>query len=91
MAIMQWYADNNVHRLVRPTQSPDLNPIEHLWDELDRQVRSQEMRPKSIVQLSEMLPEERKCIPMDVLHKLVDSMPDRVATVIAARDGSKRF
>lgn len=40
---MQWYADNNVHRLDWPAQSPDLNPIEHLWDELDLRLRSREM------------------------------------------------
>ncbi|KAJ4429941.1 hypothetical protein ANN_22145 [Periplaneta americana] len=84
-ATMQWYADNNVHRLDWPAQSPDLNPIEHLWDELDRRLRSREMRPTSIVQLSAMLQEEWRRIPVDILHKLVESMPDRVAAVIATR------
>ncbi|KAJ8891779.1 hypothetical protein PR048_004332 [Dryococelus australis] len=35
-ATMQWFADNNVRRLDWPAQSPDLNPKEHLRDELDR-------------------------------------------------------
>ncbi|KAJ4428261.1 hypothetical protein ANN_24278 [Periplaneta americana] len=90
-ATMQWYADNNVHRLDWPAQSPDLNPIEHLWVELDRRLRSREMRPISIVQLSAMLQEEWRRIPVDILHKLVESMPDRVAAVIATRGGTTRF
>ncbi|KAJ4438241.1 hypothetical protein ANN_14180 [Periplaneta americana] len=85
VATMQWYADNNVHRLDWPAQCPDLNPNEHIWDELDRRLKSREMRPTSIVQLSAMLQEEWRCSPVDILHKLVESMPDRVAAVIATR------
>ncbi|KAJ8869000.1 hypothetical protein PR048_030546 [Dryococelus australis] len=84
-ATMQWYADNNVRQLDWPVQSPDLNPIEHLWDELDRRVRTRQARPKSIAQLVEWLQEEWRRIPVDVLKTLVESMPDRVAAVIAAR------
>ncbi|KAJ8867660.1 hypothetical protein PR048_031463 [Dryococelus australis] len=85
-ATMQWYADNNVRRLDWPAQSPDLNPIEHLWDELDRRVRARQARPKSIAQLIEWLQEEWRRIPVDVLQTLVESMPDRVAVVIDARE-----
>ncbi|KAJ4445220.1 hypothetical protein ANN_07021 [Periplaneta americana] len=66
-------------------RSPDLNPIEHLWVELDRRLRSREMRPTSIGQLSAMLQEEWRRIPVDILHKLVESMPDGVAAVVATR------
>ncbi|KAJ8870425.1 hypothetical protein PR048_029447 [Dryococelus australis] len=88
---MQWYADNNVRRLDQPVQSPDLNPIEHLWDESDRRVRARQARPKSIAQLMEWLQEEWRRIPVDVLQTLVESMPDRVAAVIATRGGPTRF
>ncbi|KAJ8875985.1 hypothetical protein PR048_023893 [Dryococelus australis] len=89
-ATMQWYADNNVGRLDWPAQSADLNPIEHLWDELDRRARARPARPKSIAQLMEWLQEEWRRIPVDVLQTLVESMPDRAAAVIAARDVDAR-
>ncbi|KAJ8876063.1 hypothetical protein PR048_023971 [Dryococelus australis] len=84
-ATMQWYADNNVRRLDWPAQTLDHNSIVHLWDELYRRVRARQARPKSIAQLMEWLQEERRRIPVDVLQTLVESMPDRVAAVIAAR------
>ncbi|KAJ8866023.1 hypothetical protein PR048_033547 [Dryococelus australis] len=86
-ATMQWYAENNVRRLDWPAQSSDINPIEHLWDELDRRVRARQARPKSIAHFMEWLQEDWRRIPVDVLQTLVESMPDRVAAVIAARGG----
>ncbi|KAJ8890059.1 hypothetical protein PR048_009565 [Dryococelus australis] len=84
-ATMQWYTNNNVRRMDRPTQSPYLNPMEHLWDELVRRVRARQARPTSIAQLMEWLHEEWRRITVDVLQTLVESMSDRVAAVIAAR------
>ncbi|KAJ8876206.1 hypothetical protein PR048_024116 [Dryococelus australis] len=49
-----------------------------------------ELRPKSIAQLMEWLQEEWRRIPVDVLQTLVESMPDRVAAVIATRDSVLR-
>ncbi|KAJ8866799.1 hypothetical protein PR048_032660 [Dryococelus australis] len=77
---VQWYADNNVRRLDWPAWSPDLNPTEHLWDELDRRVRVRQARPKSIAQLVEWLQEEWRRIPVDFWLAVERSRwPDRLA------------
>ncbi|KAJ4432557.1 hypothetical protein ANN_21180 [Periplaneta americana] len=62
-----------------------LNPIEHYWGELDRRLRSREMRRTFIVQLRGMLQEEWRRIPVDILQKVVESMPDKMAAVTATR------
>ena len=71
-----------------PAQSPDLNPIEHLWDEYERRLRARPSCATSVPGLTNALLEERSNIPIDTLLNLVDGLPRRVEAVIAVKGGA---
>ena len=74
-----------------PPYSPDLAPIEHLWDELDRRVRRRRNTPNTLGQLRTALLEEWENIPMRKINALVNSMQRRIRAVINARGGYTRY
>ena len=63
-----------------PPQSPDLNPIEHLWDFLDHNINQH--RISSISGLKQAIMEEWQKISSEVTQKLVASMPRRIVEVV---------
>ena len=67
---------------------PDLNLIEHLWDEIERRLRARPSCPTSVPDLTNALLEEWSNIPIDTLLNLVDGLPRRVEAVIAAKGGA---
>lgn len=75
-----WVLYNTPHTLKTPPQSPDLNPIEHLWDHLDRRIREHHITSKSM--LKNVLLEEWLKIGPDTTTKLVHSMQKRLQDVI---------
>ena len=50
--------DNSITNISWPAQSPDLNPIEHLWDVLERKVHNHKPYPKNLNELIVILEEK---------------------------------
>ena len=72
-------------------QSSDHNPIECLWQHLKRKVGECPEPPKDILELWERVEQEWEAIPASVCRDLVESMPRRVAAVIAAKGGYTKY
>lgn len=83
--------ENAITLLPWPGQSPDLNPIEHLWDELERNIRSRKEKPKNIIELEKFLQESWSQISSEVYQKLVASMENRIKAVLKARGFPTRY
>ena len=88
---IKWKEENGIPCLPWPAQSPDLNPIEHLWDELERRLRLRITPPKNEDELYQFLQEEWNKIPKDVIEKLVNSMGNRVREVYEADGYPTRY
>ena len=70
-----------------PALSPDLSPIEHLWDELGRRVRHRQNPPETLQELGDALVHEWNNIPQAFIQRLIGSMRRRCEAVVAARGG----
>jgi hypothetical protein len=71
----QWFKNHGIKVLSWPSQSPDLNPMEHLWHYLKQQLAAYETEPVSIHQLWEHIETEWDKIPAQFCINLVESMP----------------
>ena len=68
-----------------PPQSPDLNPIELLWDELDRKIRT--VCPTSKFHLWNIIEQEWNNIQKETIRKLIERMLRIVKAVIKSKGG----
>ncbi|GFV52268.1 HTH_Tnp_Tc3_2 domain-containing protein [Trichonephila clavipes] len=70
-----------------PARSPDLSPVEHVWDQLKLQMPS----CPSVHDLELTVQDLWAQLPQDNIRCLINSVPDRVAAYIAAGGGPTRY
>ena len=89
-SVRDFLQDRNVSVLPWPVKSPDLNPIEHVWDLMDRRVRSRAIPLRNVQELAGALVEEWGNISQYKQSNLVQYMR-RCTAVINAAGGHTRY
>ena len=74
-----------------PAMSPDLNPIEHIWDMLGRRILAREPPVQNIRQLEAVLHREWQQLSQQDIRRLTGGMRRRVEAVIQARGGYTQY
>ncbi|GFU14504.1 transposable element Tcb2 transposase [Trichonephila clavipes] len=87
LAVQDCLDSEGIERLVWPARSPDLNPIENVWDALGRQVAGRNYPPTNKNTLFRALTEEWDKLPQHLLDNVVQNMVRRVECCITLHGG----
>lgn len=87
----KWFQDNEINLLSWPAQSPDLNPIEHLWGLLKRKIYDYEFPAEGVEEIWERAAKAWSQITQTEVQNLISSMPRRIAAVIKAKGGHTKY
>jgi transposase len=89
--VTNFLQENNINVMDWPSLSPDLAPIEHLWDELGRRVYARRLPPATVQQLEQALIQEWQRIPQNSIKSEVLSMRRRCGECIQSFGGHTRY
>jgi transposase len=80
--VQDWFRQNNIHIVDWPSRSPHLNPIENVWGLLVKKIQRQNLRPRNVEEMLEILHNTWETIEDDYFLNLCHSMPRRLAEVV---------
>lgn len=91
--ISNWFLehDDEFTVLQWPPQSPDLNPIEHLWDVVERDIHIMDVQPTTLQQLCDAIMSIWTKISEECFQRLVESRLQRIKAVLKAKGSPTRY
>ena len=86
-----WFENHGIQVLDWPAQSPDLNPIEHLWSFLKKRILAYEMPASGVWELWDRAQDEWGKIGKEECQGSIESMPGQLQAVIQAKGGHTKY
>ena len=87
----EWMEDNNITLLDWPPQSPDLNPTEHLWHYMKKELCQYPTQAKDVWEVWDRVAKVWGEIEPEVSQELIESMPRSIAALIKAKGGHTKY
>ena len=87
--IKEWLVKQHKKILLWLSYSPDLNPLEHLWNQLGRRLKKRQLRNRQ--ELRNLLMEEWNKTESSVLEKLADSVATRLYECIRVKSSPTKY
>lgn len=87
----QFFQRHDITLLRHPAMSPDLNPIEHVWDVLGRRLRENYPNLNNLAALERALIATWRRIPQSMIRNCISNMRARLQAVIRSRGGNTRY
>uniref|UniRef100_A0A8C1DLE8 Tc1-like transposase DDE domain-containing protein n=1 Tax=Cyprinus carpio carpio TaxID=630221 RepID=A0A8C1DLE8_CYPCA len=91
----QFLEAENILVLAWPAYSPDMSPIKHVWDALDRciqqHLRALDVHPTNLHQLQDAILSIWANISKECFQHLVGSMPRRIKAVLKVKGGQSQY
>lgn len=84
-----WLEQHQIQTLPWPTKSPDMNPIENVWAEMERQTCHRHVQTQE--ELWEMIQETFINLTDEYISNLIKSMPKRLQMVIEAQGNWTKY
>lgn len=90
-AVLAYLQTNAVTTLPWPAMSPDLNPLEHIWDLIGRRVQALDPPVQNLQELEAALHREWQNLTIVQIRRYTGGMRRRLEAVIRTRGGYTRY
>lgn len=89
--VQKWLDDKGYEVLIWPSQSPDMNPIEHIWYQVKVALQKYDTHAKSVNELWERFQDEWNKISKERCLAVIESMPRRLEAVVRAKGWPTKY
>ncbi|GBL92296.1 hypothetical protein AVEN_35844-1 [Araneus ventricosus] len=83
--VRSYLESQTIPRMAWPARLPNLNPIEHVWDVLERRIAGHSAPPGTLHELQQALLQEWALLSQQAINDSIASMPRRCQACISAR------